>query len=331
MALDTSQLYNIWMINHYAGNPYLGMEYRHYYLAKHILKSGHKPCIISASFHHLYSKKPCIESKINFKYVDGILYVLIKTPPYKGNGINRLINMMVFTRRLNLYSKEIIKEIGKPSIILVSSPHPFIVNNLLFFKKELGIPIIYEVRDPWPLMLNELNSLSKLNPLSIWFSHLQKKAFAVSDKVISLWKTADRYMFEKGLNPEKYAYLPNGIELLKKDEKNNKFLDHPLVGDVKKLKTNKKIIIGYAGSLGYANPLDTIVNACSILKSKNEKNIVFYLVGDGPEKDRIINDAKLKGLNNIKFHERCIFSYKTLVKKQFKRKNDSLAKAKYNS
>ena len=33
---------NILLINHYAGSPAMGMEYRPYYMAKEWLKLGHK-------------------------------------------------------------------------------------------------------------------------------------------------------------------------------------------------------------------------------------------------------------------------------------------------
>lgn len=45
---------NIWIINEYAGSPYHGMEFRHYYLGKEFLKQGHNVTIISASYSHLF-------------------------------------------------------------------------------------------------------------------------------------------------------------------------------------------------------------------------------------------------------------------------------------
>jgi len=40
----------IWIINEYAGSPYYGMEFRHYYLGKEIVKFGYKVNIISSNY-----------------------------------------------------------------------------------------------------------------------------------------------------------------------------------------------------------------------------------------------------------------------------------------
>ena len=44
---------NILLINHYAGSPELGMEFRPYYMAKEWVKMGHQVLIVGGSFSHL--------------------------------------------------------------------------------------------------------------------------------------------------------------------------------------------------------------------------------------------------------------------------------------
>ena len=43
---------NILLINHYAGSPELGMEFRPYYMAKEWVKAGHQVLIVGGSFSH---------------------------------------------------------------------------------------------------------------------------------------------------------------------------------------------------------------------------------------------------------------------------------------
>ena len=50
---------NILLINHYAGSPDLGMEFRPYYMAKEWQKAGHHVRIVGGSFSHLRKKQPC--------------------------------------------------------------------------------------------------------------------------------------------------------------------------------------------------------------------------------------------------------------------------------
>lgn len=52
----------ILIINHYAGSPRLGMEYRPYYLAQHWIKKGHDVTIIASSHSHVRTFQPEIKS-----------------------------------------------------------------------------------------------------------------------------------------------------------------------------------------------------------------------------------------------------------------------------
>ncbi|WP_303701882.1 hypothetical protein [Flexistipes sinusarabici] len=55
---------NIWIINEYAGTPYHGMTYRHYYLAKEFTTKGYDTTIITASYSHFLNKYPDMVSKL---------------------------------------------------------------------------------------------------------------------------------------------------------------------------------------------------------------------------------------------------------------------------
>ena len=48
----------IWIINEYAGTPYHGMEYRHYYLAKELIKLDYDVTVVSSSYSHLFKNLP---------------------------------------------------------------------------------------------------------------------------------------------------------------------------------------------------------------------------------------------------------------------------------
>ena len=65
---------HIWIINEYAGSPYYGMEFRHYYLSRELIKLGYKVTIISATYSHLFKI-----IKIWKRIIDGIDYLWLKT------------------------------------------------------------------------------------------------------------------------------------------------------------------------------------------------------------------------------------------------------------
>jgi hypothetical protein len=72
---------HIWIINEYAGSPYHGMEFRHYYLAKELIKLDYQITIVSSSYSHLFINQP----KKRKENIDGVHYLWLKTFNY-GNS-----------------------------------------------------------------------------------------------------------------------------------------------------------------------------------------------------------------------------------------------------
>ena len=104
---------NIWIINDYAGSPYHGMEFRHYYLGKQLIKLGYSVNIISSNYSHLFKKLP-EESKEN---IDGVDYLWLKTLNY-GNSHNkkRALKWFIFAFRVFFLPFKL----KKPDVIIVS-------------------------------------------------------------------------------------------------------------------------------------------------------------------------------------------------------------------
>lgn len=94
---------NILLINHYAGYPNLGMEYRPYYLSKEWVRMGHQVRVLAANYSHLRIKQP-LDS---FSVIDGIHYRWISAGRYSGNGAKRVCSMFGFVLKLRLYFRTI--------------------------------------------------------------------------------------------------------------------------------------------------------------------------------------------------------------------------------
>jgi glycosyltransferase involved in cell wall biosynthesis len=90
------------------------------------------------------------------------------------------------------------------------------------------------------------------------------------------------------------VYIPNGVHL-----SNFKLIDQ---GRDKQREQFGFIgfTIVYTGAHGPANALETIISAAAILHKKRS-DIQFVLVGDGPSKDDLVENAKERGLTNIRF------------------------------
>ena len=154
---------NILVINHYAGAPSLGMEYRHYYLAREWQRSGHKVLIVTASYTHLRSKQFHLNKKVEKINVEGVCYIVIKTPAYEGNNYKRILNILTFVFRLKRNWGKIAKEF-KPEIVITSSTYCFDIYSSRKIALLSGAKLVFEVHDLWPLSPMELGKISKWHP-----------------------------------------------------------------------------------------------------------------------------------------------------------------------
>ena len=51
---------NLLLVNHYAGSPRHGMEYRPYYLGREWVRRGHEVQIVAASYSHARDHQPAL-------------------------------------------------------------------------------------------------------------------------------------------------------------------------------------------------------------------------------------------------------------------------------
>ncbi len=283
---------NILLINHYAGAPQMGMEYRPYYLAQEWAKLGHKVTILVSTYSHLRQENPEIQKDFTINQIDGINYIWVKTPPYKGNGVSRVKNIFSFV--FKTYKKaKYLSETIQPDVVIASSTYPsdnYVARKIARLSKA---KYIYEVHDLWPLSPKELGNMSKYHPFIMLMQHGENYAYKHADSVISMLPNTKEHMSSHGLNLDKWHYVPNGIYI---NEVNNaEELNDDLTKKLNKLQG--KIIIGYAGGHAISNSLCTIVEAARLLK--DDEQYAFVLVGDGNEKANLQQQAN--GLPNIHF------------------------------
>ena len=90
---------------------------------------------------------------------------------------------------------------------------------------------------------------------------------------------------------DKFTWVPNGF-----DQSEVSKLE-ALPESVLALIPQDKFIVGYTGTLGVANALDSLIDATELLK--NQADIIFILVDGGREKENLANQASL--LSNVIF------------------------------
>jgi len=281
----------IWIINQYASTPETGMGGRHYYLAKELAKQGHKVYLIAASYTHLLRQPPNVNDAFTIEPVAGFSFVWVKMPKYKGaHDKKRAWNWFSFAWKLLSLPKAIA---DKPDVILYSSPSliPFI--GAEYLANKLKCKLVFEVRDIWPLTLVDVGGYSTTHPFIRFMQWVEDRAYRKSDRVLSNLPNAVEHMVSRGMRREKFCWIPNGLDLAEVSQA--KALPTEVLAALPK----NKFIVGYTGTLGVANALESLLEAAVLTKS--DDSLAWVLVGAGNEKTSLQAKCDQLGLNNVYF------------------------------
>ena len=278
----------IWMVNQYAGSPRHGMEYRHYQLAKALSEQGHRVVVITGTQSHLFTRPPQVSRPFTLESIDGVTYCWVAWPRYQGAiSLGRVLNMAAFALRLTRLPTH---RLPRPDAILVSSPSLFPLPVVARWARRFGARMAFEVRDIWPLTLRELGGLSSRHPLVALMQWLEDYGYRTADEVVSVLPAADGHMTAHGMAPSKFHYLPNGIEL------NGRAPGGPAPPAVRDAIRPGAFTVGFVGTLGRANVLETLIDAARLLASDDVQVVV---VGHGAERDDLM--ARAADLPNVTF------------------------------
>jgi len=287
---------NIWIFNHYAITPDLPGGTRHYDLAQELVKHGHHVTIFASNFNHDQRRyvKLRADKKWGTESFDGVNFVWIRTFPYQRNDWRRVLNMLSFMSRawrLGRRLPELSSELEGPDVIIGSSVHLLAVLAAYRVAKYYRARFIMEVRDLWPQTIIDMGRLTEKGVLAKSLRFLERYLYRRADKIITLLPHADEYITACGVAKEKVIWLPNGVDLAR-------FSQSPLEGicpDTFK--------VMYFGRHGPANALDVVLEAAKVVENRGYHSIKFLLVGDGPEKSKLLALAKSMNLKNVEFRD----------------------------
>jgi glycosyltransferase involved in cell wall biosynthesis len=264
----------VWIVNQYAGSTVHGMEFRHHALGKELVRRGHRVVIISGSYSHLYTTPPRTSGRYTFEDLDGITYCWVKVPRYRAAmSIGRVVNMLAFAAGLYCLP---VGRLPAPDAIIVSSPSLFPILPAERWARRWGARLVFEVRDLWPLSLEEVAGLSSRHPLVLLMGWFERRAYRVADSVVSVLPASLPHFVSKGMTASKFASIPNGVTA---DALLDPAAEAP--DQIRAAMAGSSFSVGFVGTLGLANALDTLIGAARILK---DEPIRVVLVGEGSER-----------------------------------------------
>jgi glycosyltransferase involved in cell wall biosynthesis len=176
-------------------------------------------------------------------------------------------------------------------VVIVESPPLFLGWSGYKISKKLKAKYVFNVSDLWPesaVKLGVLNNKAFIK-LSTW---LEEFSYRKADIVTGQTKGIVENISSRGFKDKTYL-VTNGVDvdLFGKDKVN--------VGFIKEYNLENKFIAGYAGILGIAQGLETVMKAAEKLKKYDDIKIIF--VGEGPEKPMLLEMKKNLSLDNVEF------------------------------
>lgn len=281
---------NIWMISKYASPPGYGTGLRFFYLTKEFAKLGHSSVLITSDANHYAPNFPNTDNRYNSVTIDDTKVVWIKTLKYKKTASpGRILSWLDFEWKLFFMPK---KDLGRPDAVVVSSISIFTIFYGYYLKLRYQSFLVFEIRDIWPLTMTEEAGFKWYHPLVLFIGFVEKFGYKVADLVVGTMPRLDLHVrnilgYDRPTFCSPFGFYPGNYDA--DTQTDNSFKKHFPVG---------KIIVGYAGSMGITNALESYVECIKMLNTEN-KDIHFMFVGSGDLRPKF--EAELAGCNNVTF------------------------------
>jgi colanic acid biosynthesis glycosyl transferase WcaI len=157
------------------------------------------------------------------------------------------------------------------------------------------VPFVFEVRDLWPESLAAVGAGGEGTALHRVLGAIAGFLYRRADRIVVVTPAFKEHLIRHWQVPEqKISIVENGVET-------DLFRPDPAAGEVRKtMEVDDRFLICYIGTMGMAHGLETLIAAAEQLQ-KALPNAMFLLIGEGAEKERIVELASARGLTNVRF------------------------------
>jgi glycosyltransferase involved in cell wall biosynthesis len=263
---------------------------RHYELSRHLIENGHQVTIVTSDLSYLSGKPATARSGLITEEFHGGIRVLraYTHPALHKSFVWRVISFLSFMVTSVLAAMRV-KEVD---LVMGTSPPIFQAVSAWFVAFLRFKPFLLEIRDLWPEFAIDMGVLKNkaLIAMSRW---LESFLYLCASHLLVNSPAYRDYLIGKGLAKGKISFITNGVDTTQfnPEQKGEKIR--------KKLGLDGKFIVTYAGALGLANDIETLLKAAEHLRANT--GIHFLLVGDGKERKNLESWANEHHLTNVAF------------------------------
>jgi len=183
----------------------------------------------------------------------------------------------------------------KPEVVIATSPQLLVALSGWWLAWWKRVPFVFEVRDLWPESLAAVGAGSEGTLLHRTLGAVAGFLYLRADRIVVVTPAFKDHLIRYWNVPAaKISVVENGVET-------DLFRLDPAAMEVRKqLKVEDRFLICYIGTMGNAHGLEIVIAAAEELQTALPRAL-FLLIGEGAEKERIVELAAGRRLTNIEF------------------------------
>jgi len=280
---------HILFLTHYFPPEVNAPATRTYENARRWVKAGHRVTVITCAPNHprgvVY---PGYSNRIwQWDENDGIRVLRIFTYLSANKGFLKrtanYISYMISASLLCLLVQDV-------DVVVSTSPQFFCGMAGFWVSRLKRRPWILEIRDLWPESIITVDAI-KQRSIIMMLEKLESFLYLKADHIVSVTRSFKLHIEKKGVLPERISVVTNGADF----DRFNPLHKHNVTAKAHHLEN--KFVVSYVGTHGMAHLLQIVLKAANLLKM--EKQIIFLLVGDGAERDNLVKEKEVLGLENV--------------------------------
>jgi glycosyltransferase involved in cell wall biosynthesis len=262
-------------------------------LAAHFVRRGHEVVVLTAmpnyptgriqqGYGGLFQREQAAGAEILRTFI---------FPTQKADFIHRLTNYFSFVLSSSLYGSFALKQ---ADYLLVESPPLFLGLAGFWLSRLKRAKLIFNVSDLWPESAASMGVLDRHSAVFRLSEKLEEFCYrhawlitgqsqTIVADIVRRYPQLRTLLLSNGVDTERFR--PNRFDEESRAE----------------LSSNGDFVVVYAGLHGLAQGLHQVLEAAALLKG--EKGFRFVMVGDGPQKQTLLERANRHGLANVRFFD----------------------------
>jgi glycosyltransferase involved in cell wall biosynthesis len=266
-------------------------------LARHWVEAGHEVTVLTGFPNHPTGVVPAewrqrLRRLVYREIVDGVNVARTWLWPLPNRRADeRILNYSSFfisaaVRGLSL---------AHVDVVIATSPQLLVGLAGWWIARWQRVPFVFEVRDLWPESLAAVGAGSEKSLLHGSLRAAAGFLYRKSRRIVVVTPAFREHLIRHWNVPSaRISVVENGVETDLFSPANTD------PGIRRQLEAEGKFLVCYLGTMGMAHGLETLVEAASRLQASHPQ-VVFALVGEGSDKQRIKTLVTSQALRNVRF------------------------------